>query len=68
MFRLPGVVAAAWASVCSVEIVCPLYPTSRITRGSVLFSPGDNQSVLALQYTEKNSLVVGPSILQAHVR
>lgn len=68
MFCVPGVVAAAWASVCGVEIVSPLYPTC-ITRGSVLFSPGDGQSVLALQYTEKNtSLVVGPSILQAQVR
>lgn len=39
-----------------VEIVSPLYPTSRITWGSVLFSPGDSQSVLALQYPEKNFL------------
>lgn len=66
---IPGVVAAACASVCGVEIVSPLYPTSRITRGSVLFVPGDGQSVLALQYTEKKtSLVVGPSILQVQVR
>lgn len=71
MFCLPSVVMAVWACVCSVEVVCPLYPT-RITQGSVLFSPGDSQSVLALQYTERNcniqetSLVIGPSILQAH--
>lgn len=73
MFRLPSVVAAVWACVCSVEIVSPLYPTSCITQGSILFSPGDSQSVLALQYTEKNcniqetSSVVGPSTVQAHV-
>lgn len=72
---LQNVIVAVWACVCvrSVEIVSPLYPTSRITRGSVLFSRGDSQSVLALQYTEKNcniqetSSVAGPSILQAHV-
>lgn len=38
--------------VCGVEMVSVLDPTSRITRGSVFVSPGDSQSVLALQYTE----------------
>lgn len=38
--------------VC-VNIVSPLLDsTSCITRGSVLVSPGDSQSVLALQYKE----------------
>ncbi len=41
-----------WMCVC-VNIACPLLdPTSCITRGSVLVSPGDSQSVLALQYKE----------------
>lgn len=70
LFCLPGVVVAVWACVYSVEIVYPLYPSLCITQGSVLFSPGDSQSVLALQYTERNcniqetSSVVGPSNLQ----
>lgn len=39
-------------AVCA-NIASPLLdPTSRISRGSVLVSPGDSQSVLALQYTE----------------
>lgn len=51
----PSLVAAVCGRVCvcSVEIVSLLLdPTSRITRGSVLVSPGDSQSVLALQYTK----------------
>lgn len=37
----------------NVNVVSPLFdPTSCITRGSVLVSPGDSQSVLALQYKE----------------
>lgn len=36
-----------------VNIASPILdPTSCITRGSVLVSPGDSQSVLALQYKE----------------
>lgn len=61
-----------WVEVCDcVNIVSPLLdPTSCITRGSVLVSPGDSQSVLALQYREiivifkKTSSSVGLSILQ----
>lgn len=68
-----------WVCVCvcvyvHVSIASPfLDPTYCITRGSVLVSPGDSQSVLALQYKEKNcnfqetSSLVGLSIVQARV-
>lgn len=59
--------------VCEyVNIASPLLdPTSCISRGSVLVSPGDSQSVLALQYKKDNcniqetSSPVGLSILQS---
>lgn len=43
-----------WMDVCVCDdIASPLLdPTSCITWGSVLGSPGDSQSVLALQYKE----------------
>ena len=45
----------ACVCVCEyVNIASPLLdPTSCISRGSVLVSPGDSQSVLALQYKKR---------------
>lgn len=59
-----GAFKMCFVSECSKDCVCVdvcvcvniaspvLDPTSCITRGSVLVSPGDSQSVLALQYKE----------------
>lgn len=51
MWRL--VKTVCWGVYVFVNLVSPLLdPTSCITWGSVLVSPGDSQSVLALQYKE----------------